>query len=505
MLHSVSCYGVSTLTSLTSGPMSYLARVKSEIDANPSLQPLLQFLSPSPLGISGRQARVEFIEYSKDPRAQRPSLPVHADLQDVITRVNASIGGVVEDICGCTLIIEDIQPRQVQLLGESLSIDPVFFAGYLGTNYRSVERHPLPPWATTLPSESATQEFCHIHYQRVIKLEEHFDISEKDLLISSTNVPRAVKRLPPLNGVDIAFARTCTSVLRKCFDSGFWICLIVVDSTTADVIPQPRTQNCTPTFRVRQTPLHSSIRPGMSFTNSSTAKILQAHAKLPPSEFDRLVASVADTATFSIRNPSMVLLCSSSLRFALREFLVYSATMHRYVKHYEYSSKDLSFALRGDDIDDLQIWRRRAFQTLQKLLAMKNFIEYWSTEEQLLGVPQAAWLIKDIQHLITAIEHHSRSLEAIIPVTMAMVQLVDMRRSVEEASHVKQLTYLALVFVPLSFVTGLFSMSEHVSPGSSGFWLYFVVAIPLLFLVLGASCFVPLRTSLARRRQKSLR
>ena len=129
-----------------------------------------------------------------------------------------------KDVYGCTLMIEDIQPCHVEDLGESLSIDPIFFAGHLGTDYREVEQHSLPLWANTLPSESATQEFCHIHYQRVIKLEKYLKPPGKVHLVSSTNVPRAVKRLIPLSGVDIALARACTSVLRKCFDSGFWLC-----------------------------------------------------------------------------------------------------------------------------------------------------------------------------------------------------------------------------------------------------------------------------------------
>ncbi|KAI1804024.1 hypothetical protein F4811DRAFT_553199 [Daldinia bambusicola] len=173
--------------------------------------------------------------------------------------------------------------------------------------------------------------------------------------------------------------------------------------------------------------------------------------------------------------------------------------MHRYVKHYEYSLKHIDLALRGDDLNDLQVWRRRGFQALQRLFAMQNFVEHWSSEELLPKTATGIWLLKDIQHLITAIEHHSRSLETMIPVTTAMVQLADMRRSMKEASHVKQLTYLALVFVPLSFVTGLFSMSEGVAPGSGGFWLYFAVAVPLLLLVLGASWLIPLRAYLARR------
>jgi len=52
--------------------------------------------------------------------------------------------------------------------------------------------------------------------------------------------------------------------------------------------------------------------------------------------------------------------------------------------------------------------------------------------------------MKDIQHLINTIEHHSRPLEMMIPATTEMAQLVDVRQSMEEALHVKQLTNLAL-------------------------------------------------------------
>ncbi|KAF2806876.1 uncharacterized protein BDZ99DRAFT_448471 [Mytilinidion resinicola] len=330
-------------------------------------------------------------------------------------------------------MIEDIQPSHIEYLGERLSIDPVFFAGYLGTDYRAVEQHPLPLWATSLPSESATQEFCHLHYQRVVKLERSLKTPpETTLLVSATNVPRAVKRLTPLSGVDVALARTCTS-------------------------------------------------------------------------FDRLVACITRENTLSMEKPSMISLCLNPLRLALREFLVYSITMNRYVRYYEYSLKDVDLSVREGDLNDLQIWRRRAFQTLQRLFAMHDFVEHWNTKERPPEESEAslgAWLIKDIQHLITAIEHHSRSLETMIPVTTAMVQLADVRRSTEEASHVKQLTYLALVFIPLSFVASLFSMSEKVAPWSRNFWLYFVVAVPLLLFVLAASWLMPFRGHTARHKQK---
>ena len=71
-----------------------------------------------------------------------------------------------------------------------------------------------------------------------------------------------------------------------------------------------------------------------------------------------------------------------------------------------------------------------------------------------------------------------------MPVATAVVQLLDARRSIAEAVNVRRLTYIALVFVPLSWVATLFSMAEKYAPGSGDFWVYFATALPLLLLVL---------------------
>ncbi|KAE8385395.1 hypothetical protein BDV23DRAFT_164964 [Aspergillus alliaceus] len=41
------------------------------------------------------------------------------------------------------------------------------------------------------------------------------------------------------------------------------------------------------------------------------------------------------------------------------------------------------------------------------------------------------------------------------------------------------LTYLVYEFAPLSFVTGLYSMSDDFAPGGQHFWQCFVIAVPL--------------------------
>ena len=57
-------------------------------------------------------------------------------------------------------------------------------------------------------------------------------------------------------------------------------------------------------------------------------------------------------------------------------------------------------------------------------------------------------------------------------------------RSIREAKSVKALTILGVVFVPLAYVATLFSMSDPYRPGGELFWVYFVVAFPLIGLVL---------------------
>ena len=64
--------------------------------------------------------------------------------------------------------------------------------------------------------------------------------------------------------------------------------------------------------------------------------------------------------------------------------------------------------------------------------------------------------------------------------------LKEANRSLHEAKSVKTLTFLGMLFLPLSLASGLLSMSGDYSPGGSQFWIYFAIAIPLILCVFGA-------------------
>ena len=63
--------------------------------------------------------------------------------------------------------------------------------------------------------------------------------------------------------------------------------------------------------------------------------------------------------------------------------------------------------------------------------------------------------------------------------------LKEANRSLQEAKSVKTLTFLGMLFLPLSLASGLLSMSGDYSPGGSQFWIYFAIAIPLILGVFG--------------------
>ena len=61
----------------------------------------------------------------------------------------------------------------------------------------------------------------------------------------------------------------------------------------------------------------------------------------------------------------------------------------------------------------------------------------------------------------------------------------------EEAQRINQLTVAALVFLPLSFIASLFSMSGQFALDAERQWIYWTVALPLTGLVTLAGVYRP--------------
>jgi len=131
-----------------------------------------------------------------------------------------------------------------------------------------------------------------------------------------------------------------------------------------------------------------------------------------------------------------------------------------YIRLYEFSIETPQKQIGNEHtghIIELYRWRRRSQQSIDKLRATRWVITQQPTQSQVSDL-----LVQDIDYVLSQIEKYQGMLEPMVPI----------------------LTYLALVFLPLSYGASIFSMNDDFVVNSSRFWIYLVTALPLLILVL---------------------
>jgi hypothetical protein len=89
-------------------------------------------------------------------------------------------------------------------------------------------------------------------------------------------------------------------------------------------------------------------------------------------------------------------------------------------------------------------------------------------------------VLEDMSSLYDRLQYSKDRIESLMPVVMGAFSLLETQQSALEAKYVSRLTSLATVFVPLSFLTGIFGMSGSYLPGEKHFWIFWVVSLPLV-------------------------
>ena len=134
-------------------------------------------------------------------------------------------------------------------------------------------------------------------------------------------------------------------------------------------------------------------------------------------------------------------------------------------------------------IGKLHTWRRRLpiFRTLvsevsENVVKRENFM---ASPENLVHDLQ-----KDFEILLSTIETLQVRADRIMSVVTAVMSIEESKKAFEQNRSLARLTWLAITFAPLSFITGLFSMNGQLTTLVSTFRVYFAVALPLTALVL---------------------
>lgn len=185
---------------------------------------------------------------------------------------------------------------------------------------------------------------------------------------------------------------------------------------------------------------------------------------------------------FDPTNPSIQSLAYHPMKIVAAEWMKYIAVMQHCIKMYEYEGSQLDLEKFNMDLRELQGWRRRSMVSRQKIRAVIRHLQSHESSDP-THIHSIDRLMEDFTTVGADLEDAGRRLENMLPVVTSLVQIIDARQSFAETANISRLTVLALIFVPLSYTSSLFSMNSENMPGSNKFWVYFAVAIPVTLIV----------------------
>jgi hypothetical protein len=181
--------------------------------------------------------------------------------------------------------------------------------------------------------------------------------------------------------------------------------------------------------------------------------------------------------------------------------------------HFDVLAKDSTNATKSrKTLDDLmssrnllskcnRMARRSAYQ-----LGINPTEDMYFSDWHLHGLSEHKLLQCDWTFLIQELKTFSGDTETLVANHIANSQIMDNKLAQDEAKAVNQLTALGLIvvliFTPLGCAYGILSMGGDFAPGSRKFWIFPVIAIPLILLTV--ICFLLGRRFLSKSNRHSV-
>ncbi|KAJ6114369.1 hypothetical protein N7486_000147 [Penicillium sp. IBT 16267x] len=91
---------------------------------------------------------------------------------------------------------------------------------------------------------------------------------------------------------------------------------------------------------------------------------------------------------------------------------------------------------------------------------------------------------RDLQAILSELDRHESRVDNLVGIVTDSINLSSAMRSLHDARFGLQLSIVGAVFFPITLVAAIFSMGGDYSPGSKDFWIPWVVAIPLVTILI---------------------
>jgi Mg2+ and Co2+ transporter CorA len=93
-------------------------------------------------------------------------------------------------------------------------------------------------------------------------------------------------------------------------------------------------------------------------------------------------------------------------------------------------------------------------------------------------------IIPDFKRVLAAVNELQERVDRLTSIVTSEISIEDSRRGLEENHNMARITWLATIFIPLTFVSGLYSMNESVAALRTTYGWYFLTAVPFTLIVM---------------------
>ncbi|KAL8807135.1 MAG: hypothetical protein Q9200_004790 [Gallowayella weberi] len=449
--------------------------------------PKWKFLSKEDMQERATRVHVTMLEYCQD-KIRRCDVQSSAELGTLLSQNHADHTGGMARL----FVVEDLSRDVIEILGSQLDVDPMFFRGHISdyTWYNTRD-----PWIE-LPDMNIVareQSFSHTRYAHARYFRTPKSLNRARLEAGNFNVLRRVDRdgswVPgaDISGSNVGLVRSRMSFWtqgRKQTSTHVVNNILLVDPSITEGFPLWGGYN-----EFAPCPSMVDEIPQKRARNSAAEKAIYWLEQMTSEE----IQSIAPDPRVLLQAP-LCIVCSEWLTL-----LRYANTR---LSQLEWEIEDPYLRNLQEDLsstlDKVHSWRRRfpiwktiISEALSKVIRRAGPVE---TKENPLLI-----LEKDFEIIQANLNDLHERAERIISVVTAMMSIQESKKALQQNRSLARLTYLAVTFVPLSFVSSFFAMSEDVTKLSKTFWIYFAVAIPVTLLALVVVRFSDTVVSVSRR------
>lgn len=385
-------------------------------------------------------------------------------------------------------LVEDLSQQVVEQLGSRFDVDPLFFreqiADYSWYNTRD-------PWAMA-PNLLAAMKHRQWFRIRNVRL-RYFTSDESFQRARDESNTFNVLRRPddddnhwlyldaPGSIVTITRTRTTVWVGKDKANANGTVAIALIDPTVQE--GSPLWYGHTNWLPTPNSQLSASPKALLHDTLFETIK--EATLSYPWFDDPSLV-SPSDQGALVL--PTVYTLCA--------EWLVVCDYVKARLGQIEWElEKPNRFRSKGDIIDNslhrLHTWRRvlpvfreMVTETLEQALPAAARLTSLSLPHDNAENDAFADIIADYRRVLNALNELQARVDRLTSVVTSEISIEDSRRGLQENHNLARLTWLATTFIPLTFVSGLFSMQNDISTMKTTFGWYFAAALPLTLIIL---------------------